>query len=836
MRCSSKSKLGVSAAALLGSLHVGCGDLATDIGQSGTAVRTESDVTAPAADPQSFTPAAAAARSGRLAGAAVAYGPLIGESIYRDVLAHEFNYVTPENATKWGPLQPSLPGMWDFAQADVIVDTALAGGQQVKGHALVWHSQLPSFITGELNRDELNAYMTEHIVTTMRHYRGRVGAWDVVNEAIADDGSGLRDTILARTLGKQFIDHAFRVARAHAQGAKLYYNDYGIETINPKSNAVYELVRDLVDRKVPIDGVGFQAHFDASSAPGVADMTANFRRFTELGLSVNVSELDVRVASVSGSRARKLAVQKQVYQRVAAACVATPGCDAVTSWGFTDKHSWVDGFFGADDPLQLDEQYSKKPAYFGMVDGFVGVPLDAPDLSPNLIGNSSLEAGLDYWSTQGPALLEVVTDRAHTGLRSAVATSRSASWQGPRHDITSLVASGRGYDVSVWTGLGGVSSAQLALTAQIQCSGGTAEFRRLSQGNAGDTGWVQLSGEVRLPSCPLQSVAVYVEGPAAGVDIYVDDLAVREKPLELGPNLVSNPGFESGNANGWFAFGSQAVSATTLQAHTGAWSAVATGRSASWNGIATNLLGLVSPGATYQSTAWARLGGASSDQLGLTAKITCSGGTSEFRRLASATGSNGQWVMLSGPLVVPACTLSELTLYVEGPQPGVDIYLDDVSVQQQLLGLGNNIVSNTDFETGTSGWFGWGGVSFSATTAQAHGGARSALISGRTASWNGLATNLLGRATPGKSYATSAWARLGSGSSTTMLSVKSRCSGATDSFRNVASQTANSSGWVLLTGTLNVPNCSLAELTLYVEGPPAGTDIYLDDVVAREQL
>jgi endo-1,4-beta-xylanase len=666
-------------ATLTAMLLSACGDFEqSDVGQQSS--RLEASPT----DPETFTPATAAAKSGRFAGAAVAYSPLTAEAAYRDVLGAQFNAVTPENATKWGPLQPNNRKAWDFVQADAIVGFAEAHGQSIKGHAFVWHNQLPPFITEDLSGEELLALLDRHISTTLARYGDRVDGWDVVNEAIADDGSGLRDTIFSRKLGPDFIEHVFHKAHAKDRDAKLYYNDYGIERINAKSDAVYELVKSLVERDTPIDGVGFQGHFEALTAPSLDDMVANFRRFTELGLRVNISELDVRVAAVPGSLARKFAVQKQVYQRVAAACMQTPGCEGVTSWGFTDKHSWIDSFFGADDPLEFDEQYQKKPAYFGLVDGFIGVPLDDPELSPNLIGNSTFEAGLDGWSAFGSPALAIATDLAHTGLRSARASGRSATWQGPQHNIISLVSSGRSYDVSVWARIDGASSDQLTLTAQAICNGvADPQYLTLAQGTGTDADWVRLSGELRVPSCDLQTLAVYVEGPQPGVTIYVDDLAVRER--ELGSNIVSNATFESG-ALGWFGFGPAIVTATTAQAHSGLQSGVATGRTATWMGIATDLRTVVVLGANYEASLWARIGGSSSDQLVLTAKITCSGEESQFLRVASATGSDAQWVRLNGLLAVPSCSLSEFILYVEGPQSGVDIYIDDVVVQQQFAG------------------------------------------------------------------------------------------------------------------------------------------------------
>jgi hypothetical protein len=176
------------------------------------------------------------------------------------------------------------------------------------------------------------------------------------------------------------------------------------------------------------------------------------------------------------------------------------------------------------------------------------------------------------------------------------------------------------------------------------------------------------------------------------------------------------------------------------------------------------------------------------------------------------------------------------TLYVEGPPAGVDILLDDVTLWQQPSELGPNVVANAGFESGTQGWFGFGSVSISAATERARSGARSGRVTARTATWNGLATSLLGATTPGRLYQVSGWTALGAGSSPLRFTLQTACSGQATSFTSVASATANDAGWTELAGTLTLPNCELTTATLYVEGAPAGTDVYLDDVSIREQL
>jgi endo-1,4-beta-xylanase len=119
---------------------------------------------------------------------------------------------------------------------------------------------------------------------------------------------------------------------------------------------------------VPIDGVGLQMHVSATGRPSDANIAANIRRLVALGLLVNISEMDVRIRDVPGTMQVRLDVQKSVYHSIVGLCVAEPRCDGVTFWGFTDAHSWIDGQFGADDPLIFDDQYAVKPAYYGVLD------------------------------------------------------------------------------------------------------------------------------------------------------------------------------------------------------------------------------------------------------------------------------------------------------------------------------------------------------------------------------------------------------------------------------------------------------------------------------------
>jgi acetoin utilization deacetylase AcuC-like enzyme/GH35 family endo-1,4-beta-xylanase len=283
---------------------------------------------------------------------------------YVRTLLREFNAVTPENAMKWEPVHPTEHG-WNFGPADRIVELAETHRLRVHGHTLVWHEQLPGWLTPALTRRRAAGALAAHIETLVGRYRGRVAAWDVVNEAVGDGGR-LRGTVFLRTLGSGYVGEAFRLAHAADPGARLYYNDYGAEGRGRKSDAVYALARRLLDQGVPLHGVGLQMHLCATHPPSPDAVRTNVARLAALGLEVRISEMDVRVRRVR--RNDPLAIQRRVYQDTIAACAGVPGFAGVTFWGVSDGHSWIDARFGEDDPLLLDAHYAPKPAYYGVRD------------------------------------------------------------------------------------------------------------------------------------------------------------------------------------------------------------------------------------------------------------------------------------------------------------------------------------------------------------------------------------------------------------------------------------------------------------------------------------
>jgi len=300
-------------------------------------------------------------------GAAVSATPLRCDPTYAEALRYEFNLVATENALKFGPVHPE-PDRYDWRNADDIVDLAEAQGMLVRGHTLVWHHQLPRWIEeGEWTRQELMDVLHEHIVTVVGRYKGRIYAWDVVNEAV--DGNELRDTIWLRTIGHEYIDMAFRWAHEADPDALLFYNDYGSEGMNVKSDAIYDLVAGMRERGLPIDGVGLQMHVIAGLAPG--HVHENMDRLAALGLQVHVTELDVRIRGTPTATA--LAIQARTYQHVAETCLAAHNCTALVTWGLSDRYSWIPGQFpGWGAALPLDEAFQPKPAYYALADALRG--------------------------------------------------------------------------------------------------------------------------------------------------------------------------------------------------------------------------------------------------------------------------------------------------------------------------------------------------------------------------------------------------------------------------------------------------------------------------------
>jgi endo-1,4-beta-xylanase len=320
----------------------------------------------------------AAESSGVLVGTAVRpYA--FSETAYSATLAREFNMVEPEDAMKWLALRPNADS-FDFHDGDAIVRFAQAHAMKVRGHCLVWDHNNPDWLThGNFTPAQLSKLLHEHIATVMKHYAGQVFAWDVINEALDENGHpknspwynqpgiGLAENNTA------YIEQVFRWARKADPHALLFYNDNGGEGSGVKSDAIYAMVKDFRQRGVPIDGVGLQMHIFNLDVDTDA-IAANIGRLTALGLQVHITEFDVSLpVSATGNEFQKagaaqqsdLLRQSEIYRRIVRACLRSSGCTAIQTWGFTDKYSWIGshsrGTSGA--ALPFDRAYQLKPAF-----------------------------------------------------------------------------------------------------------------------------------------------------------------------------------------------------------------------------------------------------------------------------------------------------------------------------------------------------------------------------------------------------------------------------------------------------------------------------------------
>ncbi|CAK9855844.1 unnamed protein product [Sphagnum jensenii] len=260
---------------------------------------------------------------------------------------------------KWDTTEATR-GIFNFKDADIIVNHGQQHGQKVRGHTLVWHNQLPSWVAnGGFNATELRSIMQNHISTEAGHWKGKIYAWDVVNEPLNEDGT-FRSSVFYKTLGKTFISDAFKFAHDADPAAKLYLNDYNVEGINKKSTAMYDLIKELKSQNVPIHGAGLQAHFEVGRVP--KDIQQNIQRFAALDLDVAITEVDIRIKMPAD--AAKLEQQAKDYGDVVKACMAVPRCVGVSISGLTDKFSWIPTTFtGYGAALIYDENYKEKPAY-----------------------------------------------------------------------------------------------------------------------------------------------------------------------------------------------------------------------------------------------------------------------------------------------------------------------------------------------------------------------------------------------------------------------------------------------------------------------------------------
>jgi endo-1,4-beta-xylanase len=332
-----------------------------------------------------LTPSLAQALAPRLPFGAAVTPAQSRDAKLAEFIRHHFNVLVAENAMKPEALSPRSEGEYTFADADALVDFGARLGMKVRGHTLVWHVQPSPWMfregAGEVSRATLIARLERYVTDVVSHFKGRVWAWDVVNEALVfdepgteADADGLRMSPWRRIIGPEYIEIAFRAAAAADPGALLFYNDY--ETQNPKKvAAMAKVVRDLRAKGVKIDGIGHQMHC-ARQWPRVADVAASIDALAALGVQQHITEMDValndtvQATTVTTATPALLEAQAQRYRELVGLFLSKRDkVSALLVWGIGDAHTWLTSWpvrrFEA--PLLFDTQLNPKPAYHAVI-------------------------------------------------------------------------------------------------------------------------------------------------------------------------------------------------------------------------------------------------------------------------------------------------------------------------------------------------------------------------------------------------------------------------------------------------------------------------------------
>ena len=305
-----------------------------------------------------------AVKKGLDTGVAVAVGDLYIDT-HKKIIIENSSIVVAENCMKWQNIHPR-ENLWNWNDTDNLVKFAEENGMRVKFHTLFWHNQNSSFLSERWSRDKALSVMDDHISMIMNRYKGKIREYDVMNEVFEEDGS-LRKTIWYKTIGEDYIEHAFRKARECDPAAKLFLNDYSNETMGQKkADAMFNFVKELKEKGVPIDGVGFQLHMDTEYGFDAEKIRENVKRYEEIGVLVSFSEVDVRIPQ--NNYEDHLAKQQKIYCDLLKIAVEEPDVINFITWGFTDSQSWVPHtFHGKGHALPYDENLQPKPFYAEML-------------------------------------------------------------------------------------------------------------------------------------------------------------------------------------------------------------------------------------------------------------------------------------------------------------------------------------------------------------------------------------------------------------------------------------------------------------------------------------
>lgn len=330
---------------------------------------------------------------------------------YTKLLQEQAAIVVAENAMKWAGLRPT-PDSFDFALADRLMRFAGLAGQLVRGHNLCWHEGLPFWFKNFVNRENARQILIQHIQTVAGRYRGQIHSWDVVNEAVeVGDGrpDGLRKSPWLELIGPEYIELAFQTAAQADPGAKLTYNDYGIELDTSeqsvKRGQVLLLVRRLKARGVPIHALGVQSHLEADGPQPGAGLVSLIRECAQLGLEVYVTEMDVNTHSLPGGADAQDAAVAKVYQDYLSMVLAEPNVPVALTWGISSAHSWLNETQKAwaqrpdgarQRPLPFDDELKPTAAFLAIREAIDAARPEASQLAPTPSGLPAPDPGSLY--------------------------------------------------------------------------------------------------------------------------------------------------------------------------------------------------------------------------------------------------------------------------------------------------------------------------------------------------------------------------------------------------------------------------------------------------------
>ncbi|MGY3053767.1 endo-1,4-beta-xylanase [Pedobacter sp. UYEF25] len=314
----------------------------------------------------------------------VAVGPrdLNGDEV--PMITREFNSLTAENCMKMGPIHPE-ENSYFWRDADAVVDFSTQHHMKIRGHNLCWHAQTPNWMFKDsegkdITKEALLQKLKDHIHTVVSRYKGKVYAWDVVNEAVADgEGALLRNSKWYQICGEDFIAKAFEYAHEADPKAVLFYNDYNTE-IPSKREKIYKLLKGLIDKGVAIHGIGLQAHWSVNT-PSREELEKSIKLFASLGLQIQFTELDVSVYSghqggqlVSGENEKASFTPEMEKQQLDKYKMIfdvfrkyRKNITGVTFWNVSDRSSWLDGRGKKNYPLLFDANLKPKKAYWSVV-------------------------------------------------------------------------------------------------------------------------------------------------------------------------------------------------------------------------------------------------------------------------------------------------------------------------------------------------------------------------------------------------------------------------------------------------------------------------------------